>query len=254
MRPLNRDGAWRRIGSLSVLADIRLIRQRLAGKPLPFSNEVQYIFDMQLEEAGILVLNKADLLPPGLAEDAVRAAREKFPDKKVILQNSRDPRSVECWLGLIGDESLLPSRSTDVDYDLYAVGEARLAWYDASIAIDLPGDEGREAVRALVLALRGVAQGSRRPAAHLKMFVTHGDGSFKWSLTASDDNLYEIPPVRGPHVSATINARTEDDPEKLRRAMRRAVGNASGSSGVTMRIVDEQSFHPSKPVPYKRIP
>ena len=48
--------------SLSVFADSRLLLRRLKGEPLPFSDDVTYIFDQQLEEAGILLINKVDLL------------------------------------------------------------------------------------------------------------------------------------------------------------------------------------------------
>ena len=38
--------------TLSVFADARLLRMRLLGDELPFSDDVVYIFDKQIEEAG----------------------------------------------------------------------------------------------------------------------------------------------------------------------------------------------------------
>jgi len=63
-RPLARRGAagWA-MGSLTVVTDIRLLRRRLHDEPLPFSSEVIYIFDTQLDEAELIIVNKSDLVP-----------------------------------------------------------------------------------------------------------------------------------------------------------------------------------------------
>ena len=253
-KPLAQRGpADRTVRSLSVLADIRLIRRRLQGSPLPFSSDVLYIFDTQLEEADIIVLNKSDLVPPVVGRDVLVEALRRFPGKRVILQNSLDPRSVDRWLDMIGDQGPSPARSVAVDYRRYAAGETLLAWYDASVEIRSPVD-GREAVRVLVEEIRAAAQAMKGPAAHVKLLVEHGEGVFKASLTTADDLPTEIPPVRGPVLKVTINARVEADAEELKGAMRTALERVAARPRLGLRITEEQSFHPSPPVPFQRIP
>ena len=48
--------------SFSVFSDIRLLRRFLLGQETPFSEDVNYIFVKQIEEAGLLIINKTDLL------------------------------------------------------------------------------------------------------------------------------------------------------------------------------------------------
>ena len=67
--------------SLSVFTDSRLLRLRLSGEELPFNDDVNYIFDQQIAEASLLVINKADLLPPAQREELLAAARAAYPDR-----------------------------------------------------------------------------------------------------------------------------------------------------------------------------
>jgi Ni2+-binding GTPase involved in maturation of urease and hydrogenase len=254
MKPLAIRGPTDRvIRSLSVLADIRLLRRRLQGSPLPFSSDVLYILDTQLEEADIIILNKSDLLPPEVARDVLARAVSRFAGKRVILQNSLDPRNVDAWLDIIDEGSPSSARSVAVDYQRYADGEMRLAWYDASILLDTVPD-GREAVRILMAEIRAAAGTMKGPAAHIKLLVEHGDGVFKGSLTTADDLPAEIPPVRGPVLKVIVNARVEADAEELKSAMRTALQRVAARPELGLRIIEEQSFHPSPPVPFQRIP
>jgi G3E family GTPase len=253
-RPLARRGAAdRTIGSLTVMADIRLLRRRLQGAPIPFSSDVLYIFDTQLEEADLVILNKSDLVPPEVAENVLALAVSRFPGKHVILQDSRDPRSVDRWLALIGDNVSSPPRSAAVDYERYAAGETRLAWYDASMVMDTREEEATGAVRILMEEIRTAAREAKGPAAHIKLLVAHRGGVFKGSITAAGDALPEIPSIEGSRLKVIINARAETRAEDLLSAMRAAL-ERSARRGAGVRVTEEQSFHPSRPVPSERVP
>ena len=186
--------------------------------------------------------------------------------KRVILQSSLDPRSVERWLGLIGDPGRSPARSVAVDYERYGAGEKRLAWYDASVIVrtgeSAGGDSregaredgGREAVRALVEEIRRAVHEMKGPAAHVKVLVEHADGTCKESLTSADDRPPEIPAITGPLLAVTVNARVETDAAVLQSAMRAAFERAARRGGMQVQVTEEQSFHPARPVPFERIP
>jgi hypothetical protein len=80
------------------------------------------------------------------------------------------------------------------------------------------------------------------------------EGACKASLTSADDLLPEIPPIRGPRLRVTINARCEAGAEELRSAMQTAIERSARSGQAAVHITEEQSFHPSRPVPFERIP
>jgi len=252
-RPLARRGAagWA-MGSLTVVTDIRLLRRRLHDEPLPFSSEVIYIFDTQLDEAELIIVNKSDLVPAERAEEVLGLAAARFPGKRVILQNSRDPQSVERWLGLIGGGVHPLAGGGAVDYDRYAAGEMRLAWYDASVVVQ--AEDGAAAVRILMEELRAASRDAGGPAAHIKLLVEHRDGVFKGSLTDAEAALPDVPAIAGPRMKVVVNARAETHAEDLRSAMRAALERAAPRGGMEVRVTEEQSFHPFRPVPSERIP
>ncbi len=74
--------------SLSVFTDSRLLRLRLLDEPMPFNEDVCYIFDKQIEEAGLLVVNKIDLLTSQRFEDLNLMVAQRYPAKPILFQNS----------------------------------------------------------------------------------------------------------------------------------------------------------------------
>jgi Ni2+-binding GTPase involved in maturation of urease and hydrogenase len=247
-------GSLAEVGRLSVFTDIRLIRQRLFGRALPFSDDVLYIFDSQIEEAEVLVLNKSDLLPAQAATEVMEKARERYPGKTVRLQSSFRQGELEGWVDILSARGVAAGRKTvPVDYDRYANGEMSLAWYDAFIVIDLPAEIGREVAERLMDALRSATQRRGRPLGHVKIFVRHEAGAFKTSIWNEKDDPEGLRLVAGSHLEVTINARTEDSAEGLRSAIREAVSLALSEKGVSWKVTNEESFHPSRPRPFLRM-
>jgi len=113
--------------SFSVFTDIRLLKRRLLGQALPFSDDVVYIFDKQIEEAGLLVINKSDLLLPVEAEDVLELARQSFRSKRVRLQSSLLAESTSEWVDLL--EFLLRYlRWTSTTSAMAQVNRGSLGW------------------------------------------------------------------------------------------------------------------------------
>jgi G3E family GTPase len=125
-----------RIAPLSVLVDpIRAQRflGLLTGKT--FSPKVNYIYDRQLEEADLIVINKSDLLQTDQLQTLVSTLEKRYPKAKVLSVCARTGEGFEQWL-----EALTPSAKTNqgsmpVDYQLYAEGEALLGWVNVSAHI-----------------------------------------------------------------------------------------------------------------------
>ena len=171
--------------SFSVFADSRLLRRRLLGEPLPFSDEVVYIFDQQIEEAGLLVVNKVDLLgEPALNELRELVAR-RWPGKAALFHSAlagpdfktdldltgfqKPVRSaagsfagIEDWLVLIESGAApVPRASLQMDYPRYGAAEARLAWMDMGIKLAVRDGEGTRGAGAPAGGYSGEVEGAR---------------------------------------------------------------------------------------------
>jgi len=242
--------------SFSVFADVRLLRRRLFGLPMPFSDTVSYIFDQQIEEAGLLVLNKADLLPPESAREVEALARERFPGKSLRIQNSLSSQDVAGWVDLLESAAIpLPGRSLDIDYERYGDGEAQLAWLDEEVALDAAPGMARAAVVRLIGAVIGAMAARQIPIGHLKMLIRWDSGESNLSFTALDEKEWqqEIPAITGRRVTLLINARVEAQTAVLRQVLKQAVDGvvADGLAGAAESNV--ALFHPRRPRPTHRI-
>ncbi len=96
--------------TLTVFADTRLFSLWLAGEEVAFSQKVMYVYGKQMEEAGLLVLNKRDLVSPGRARQALEDARGRFPGKSRSACRIRWIRfQVDSWLDELDAMSKRPA-------------------------------------------------------------------------------------------------------------------------------------------------
>ena len=250
--------------TFSVLADVRLLADLLAGRPLPWSNPaLRYLFERQLAEAPLLVATKVDLVAAAAGDragvaDALQAA---FPGQRVLIQDSRTAAGVAAWVRHIASDgaapALLPANAplpadaplpgVEVDYDRYGAAEAALAWSDREV--ELTGIEGRATAAARAVIERVVAALQRGNAAvgHVKFLIRDHYRDAKVSITAADlaegagadlardagnqaDAWQEqLPTLAGDRITLIVNARVEMDAGVLERLIDRAVAEAGAA-------------------------
>jgi Ni2+-binding GTPase involved in maturation of urease and hydrogenase len=240
--------------SLSVFADSRLLRLRLLNEPMPFNEDVCYIFDKQIEEAGLLVVNKVDLLTSPRFENLNLLVARRYPAKSILFQNSLAPGSATNWLRRLSTEGagFVPTRSLDIDYQRYGAGEARLAWLDQILSIDLAGRDGRQVVQGLIEEFLAALQAQPAAIGHVKFLASSsGGGSCKLSFTTLGETGWQarIPELPGKQLSLLVNARVEMDARKLQTLFEDVLQH----SGLDYHLQSSQSFHPSQPNPTHRI-
>ena len=240
--------------SFSVFTDGRLLRQRLLDRPLPFSDDVIYIFDKQIEEAGLLVINKIDLLKSDEAEHTARLARERYPDKIIRLQNSLADEGIAGWLNLLNQALPLPSASLDIDYDRYGAGEAALAWLDQGVRLSLPGGDLRAVIIATIQAIVDRLRHQQTPVGHLKFLIDGQQAPIKISFVTLDETDWQpdIPDLTGDQVTLMVNARVQLGADVLRDAVSKAVAEVQAQHGGTYEALDVAYFHPAYPRPTHR--
>ena len=187
--------------------------RRLQDEPLPFSDDVVYVFDQQLAEAGLLVVNKIDLLRAEQAVALEELLAVRYPGKRLLAQNALAPDGVAAWLEEIeGGELALADTPLALDYARYGDGEVRLAWLDQ--VLDVTADDGpvRPAVVMTIEAIIAAIRARTDAVAHVKFVVSAQDGEAKVSFTTLEDDAawcLALPPLAGHTARLLLNARVE---------------------------------------------
>ncbi|MFO7696736.1 MAG: GTP-binding protein [Anaerolineae bacterium] len=234
--------------SLSVFADSRLLLRLLQRLPLPFGDDVLYIIDRQIEEAGVLVLNKVDLLDDGSRATLASLALDRLPGRPALMQNSLTGPSVARWVDLIeGCDVRLPGFPVPISYDRYGAGETQLAWVDRAL-VGSSGTNGREAVIIIIGAILGMFREHQVPIAHVKFFVSSPSESTKISFGTLDQPGWQgqIPRLTG-RIELLLNARVQADSQQTGAWVDAALASACARSGAAWEIVTGDTFAPRPP-------
>jgi len=255
------------VAPLSVVLDPDRVQAILGDDEATLPEEVRYIFRMQIEEADLIVLNKTDTLPDDETARLVDELADRAGDRPVFPVSARAGDGIERWMGAVIDgvdadggtdiEDSLAGQSralTDIDYDTYAEGEARLGWVNMAVSLDGPFE-----VSAFQTELMTRLQGSLRAAdievAHLKFSVSADGGLSHANLTsiASEPGYGgdDLGTVSGGDL--VFNARAVGVPERIRTIAADAITAAAMSVAVSATIEEEQAFRPEYPEPEYRM-
>jgi hypothetical protein len=239
-----------------VIVDARLLKLFLQGEDLPFSENVSYIFEKQIEESGLLLINKIDLLAEIDAAQLLEQARERFLGKIVIAQNSLAMEGIHDWLALIEDVDTVPQHTLELDYDRYGAGEADLAWLDQRLHFSGVGSRGREFLIALIGGVEHEIRQRDFPIGHLKIEVTAGGVNAKVSFVAVETAGWEaaIPEFpAGKTVTVLLNGRVQCPAQTLKELVEAVVMDVCPKFGVFLIEDGLDAFNPGYPNPTHRI-
>jgi len=255
LKPLykNRENELNLI-TLSIFVDSRLLLKFLQNKDIGFSEEILYIFEKQIEEAEILIINKVDLLSSEQLE-LLKQLTEKNIQKKVILfQNSLDAQSIENWLNTIENYNELPvDKTMDIDYQIYGKGEANLAWLDEEIEITGPMAY-YEAIHIIEKIVNQITY-KKLKIGHVKFLISNTKQSEKISFTTISGNDWKenLSFFEGEKIVLMVNARVETTPELLRKIVYTIVKEINEKEGIDIQEHCVSAFQPGFPNPTYRI-
>ncbi|MFG0317434.1 MAG: GTP-binding protein [Planctomycetota bacterium JB042] len=250
------------VSPLSVLVDpLRAARVLGLRDGRAFSEKVRYVFEKQLEEAHLLVVNKADALDPALAGELDAALGERFPRARRFRVSARTGDGLDAWFDAIESTPLPHDRAMDVDYDRYAEGEALLGWLNATLRVTAPRPFDANAwLERLAerLVARLLAEGDA-DIAHFKATLDPGDplgGLAAVSVVRNEERPALRERLDGDVEGGTLvlNLRVETDPEELRRALDATLDEAAAADdGVRLELEHREAFRPGRPVPTHRL-
>lgn len=245
------------IAPLSVLVDpIRAMRVLGLDPGKAFSEKVLYVYGKQLEEADIIVVNKTDLLDSDKLEQLRDALAAKYPKAEIVAISARTGDGVEVWHRRILAEEMDNRQAPDVDYEVYAEGEALLGWLNAAVRIDADRSfDGNALLRRIAGDIQARLASGGGEIAHLKMTLSPDEGNDLGvlNLVRGDGTAESIHQLQDEMNSGEllVNLRAEADPELLREAVQSAL--AGLSPAVSVRIEHTECFRPAKPTPTYRM-
>ena len=236
--------------SFSVFVDSKLLLTFLEGKETGFTDEVSYIFEKQLEEASILIVNKIDLLSETELKKITQLVDNTFPEKSILYQNSLNLNSIEKWISAIDNkEQATQLESLEIDYDKYGKGEADLAWLDEEVEI-LAENSFNIAVEFIDKVYEAL-QKQDISIGHLKFLLNNGKQSQKVSFTAIPvanwkNHLNEL---TGSKINMMVNARAQTSPENLRNIVISVIDELKRKTGAKINEYCVSAFKPGFPNP-----
>jgi Ni2+-binding GTPase involved in maturation of urease and hydrogenase len=244
--------------TVSTFTDVRLLRMILDGRTNSFDESVRYIYLKQLEEAGIVILNKIDLVSREELGAITQIMQERYVNKVLLYQNSLDEDSIHKWLRTLNDYGSADGLSSlSIDYDIYAAGEAQLAWFDQELEIYSRVNHAIVDTENLINSIYKRITSAHYPIGHLKFLVNN---AIKIGFVSNNESMASLNIVpnangneKGNSASLLINIRVQTSPEKITQLITEAVRELEIQSGCKIIVNSLSSFQPGYPKPVHRL-
>ncbi len=208
-----------------------------------------YLFIKQMQEADLICFTKSDLFPhpPDVAE-YIRGCQQR-------QVSAVSGQGVAAWLDeVLACEFPAGGRGLDIDYEQYAQAEAALAWLNLSV--DLQPTTPTTPAELLGPFFDQVGTDltcSGITIVHMKAIMQGPTGYVKAAVCRSGDEPQiegdlDASPTANHHL--LLNLRASGDAEQVQRIVEKNLNRFDAR----MVNVQMNAFHPSAPVPERRVP
>jgi G3E family GTPase len=228
---------------------LRILRDE---KSAGFSPKAAYIFRKQLEEADAIAINRIDEITPAAVDELAAMVKGNFPGTPILRISAKSGQGFDTLTELLDQEGNFGRKILDIDYDIYAEGEAELGWLNSSVHVSATESFSMdELLRDIIARLQSSLEGE---VAHLKVIglgeISFGVANLVSSATPAELSL----PAQGREKAADVivNARVAMDPDVLEGRMKAAVEAACAMLGLKAEFRKSQSLRPGRPTPTHR--
>lgn len=255
------------VAPLTAVLDPDRIRSYLTDDAATLPEEVQYILRMQVEEADVLVLNKIDTLSDEETMRIVDDIQDRVGNRPVIPVSAAQQEGIDRWMSVILDGNDPESEFdiegqvtgegralTDIDYDTYAEGEAKLGWVNMTVSLDGQVETAHFKTE-LMDRLQQTLRANDIEIAHLK-FSIEADGTLSranLTSTNSEPNYSGADAQTVEKSRLVFNARAVGKPDEIRAIAANAIETTATSAEVAATIEEDQAFRPEYPEPTHRL-
>ena len=220
-----------------------------------FSPKAAYILKKQLEEADVILINRIDELTEQQTEELTSLVQHHCPDTPVLRISGKTGEGFDRLTAFLEQDGDFGRRVLDIDYDVYADGEAELGWLNSTLQVTASEKFSLdEFLIDVVSRLRESLQHAEAETAHLKT-IGLWEGFFGVANLVSSEDEPELSLPSGCQVTAAdviVNARVACDPALLEQCVREAVEYACEKCCASAEFRQMQGFRPGRPVPTHR--
>ena len=238
------------VAPLSVLVDPARLTSILDGGNAGLHEDAAYIFRKQLEESDIIVITKTDLLSAEQLNDLVDKTKKSYPDSAVMALSAITGEGVDAWLDEVISRNDAGNKLVDVDYDIYAHGEAVLGWLNGTVTLEGTADWDKF-ITSFMNDLCVRFEKEALPIGHVKAIIEHQCNAIVANFTGEKDTISVRGAVgTGDKCKLIINARVETTPENLDAIVRETLN--AHTAGLTCTEVAWKFLQPGYPTPTYR--
>jgi Ni2+-binding GTPase involved in maturation of urease and hydrogenase len=231
-------------------------RRILRGDPQSgFSPKAGYIFKKQLEEADFIVINRTDELTRDELSELTSLVAVEAPDVPVLRVSARTGEGFVALLELLDQRGDFGRRILELDYDIYAAGEAELGWLNMSLTATAEKPFSLDdLLLGIVNHLRQSLADAGAETAHLKTIgLWEGFHGVANLISSDGPAVLSLPSdCRTQTAEVIVNARVAIAPDQLQELVESAVNAACHAVGANASVRQTQSFRPGRPVPTHR--
>lgn len=251
IRPLLHQQAQRfRLAPLTIAVDP-------LRTPDHFLPEIDYLIQRQIAEAELVVLTKQDL--PAAVEHGKTTTSQlmRHSGLRIFPLSAKTEVGIDEWLEIALNTTTTADRKLDIDYSVYAAGEAALGWLNASgrVSASQPFSATNWIQYLLQMLDRSLSQ-HKSVIAHIKVYVSTSEAGCKASLMQSQgqiswdsrpDNAYSN------ELTFTLNARVQAAPDLLASTVRSVLHELSPHPDFDIMFTSFECFQPDTPTPTYRM-
>lgn len=221
-----------------------------------FSPKAEYILRKQLEEADAILINRLDELTAEQVQEIEALIKRDFPKTTILKASALNGDGIEAVLEYLDMEGDFGRKILDIDYDIYAEGEAELGWLNSSMQIR--GESAfslDEFLLTLIRTLQQELKSAGYEPAHLKV-IGLWEGFFGVANLISSDTSAKLSLASNQQVKEfdlIINARVAIDPAMLETMVNQELGEILQAQHLQKINQQTQCFKPGRPTPTHRV-
>lgn len=220
-----------------------------------FSPKAAYILKKQLEEADVILVNRIDELATEDVDELTALVDEHFPGTPVLRTSALTGEGFEALVEFLEQDGDFGSKILDIDYDIYAEGEAELGWLNSSVRVTADTAFSLDQLLIDVISQLQVSFKEKEvETAHLKV-IGLWEGFYGVANLISNDSEPKLSLPSNCTVNELdliVNARVACDPEALTEQVTHVLQNCAKALNANLEFRQTQSFRPGRPVPTHR--
>ena len=149
----------------------------------------------------------------------------------VLAISSKTGEGMDKWLNEVTSRADAGSKLAEVDYDIYAEGEAVLGWLNATLELKGDSIDWDRFAGNLLNTLSRRFDDSNSVVGHVKLIIQAGDNFVIGNLTGNNESI-SIRRSAGiaNEAKMTLNARVQMEPENLEKIVLEEVSNVCGTN------------------------